>query len=832
MTLDQILDSPQTLRRFSLSPVVLRLMVEAARPEPDFQVLAEIIRADPALAATVLSLVNSPFYGQAQKVSDIQRAAVVLGARELFKTALLVSLRQDQERALSEKGLDPAPEWRLTIWSAVAAEALARQLCPDQADLAYLCALLKDVSLLFLRAVSPELLPRREGSAPLLSLIPGQLQGENEAWGLDHPDLSRLLLARWGLPPEIGEGLATHHDMDRLEECTPLQQAVILATQWADVELSPTRGPFSAVRFNHRLRAVLGLRESELEQLRSDCLVRFEALLQHLGLGHVPENDCCIRHSLKAMQEAYFMSIDLLAVDGGVEAVAGLMARHLGLSFGLRHFDLVLRSAHGGGFYFFGSTAEGGLGPAAGPVPPADLPWNLKGKGLPLRAGERKWGELRHRPQDLRPDEAGALALYLRFAAQAYENYCQRRAVTEERASAFDALPLAVARLDERGRVVETNKRFRSLVGLSAEQARAKDLEKLLAERVGLGLGAEWREFLDDPARLDLNRIVCFLDKSAGEGEQEHCAYLSARRERGAEQERILFLLENLRELSRMEVQTLRRRDFLERLIGSMRDLVFTVDEAGKITFSSLPGEEGRGESLFGRFTPETTYSGPWGPDILEQPGSPVVEAFRAVDGGRKPYELVFSRLEAQGGPGFETLVVARDLSTVRRLEKELKLRAIYDGLTGLFNHAQFRVVLEREVSRSRRTSRPMGLIFFDLDGFKNINDTKGHQAGDAILRLVGEILTRELRQGMDFPCRYGGDEFAVVVAETGDRDLEMIGERLRQAISAQFSGKVTISAGLTALNAGDTADSLLNRADRAAYSAKGAGGNTVVWAK
>lgn len=832
MTLDQILDSPQTLRRFSLSPVVLRLMVEAAKPEPDFQVLAEIIRADPALAATVLSLVNSPFYGQAQKVSDIQRAAVVMGARELFKTALLVSLRQDQERALNGKGHDPAPEWRLTILSAVAAEALARRLCPDQADLAYLCALLKDVSLLFLRAVSPELLPRREGSAPLLSLVSGQLQSEHEAWGLDHPDLSRLLLAKWGLPPEIGEGLCAHHDMDRLEERTPLQQAVILATQWADVELSPSRGPFSAVRFNHRLRAVLGLRESELEQLRSDCLVRFEALLQHLGLDHAPEDDCCIRHSLKAMQGAYFMSIDLLAVDGGVEAVAGLMARHLGLSFGLRHFDLALRSAHGEEFYFFSSTAEGGLGPAAGPVPSADLPWNLKAKGLPLRAGDRKWGELRHRPQDLRADEAWALALYLRFAAQAYENYCQRRAIMEERASAFDSLPLAVARLDERGRVVETNKRFRSLTKLSPDQARSKDLEKLLDERVGLSLGAEWRQFLDDPGRGGLNRIVCFLDKRAEGGEQEHCAYLSARRERGAEQERILFLLENLRELSRMEVQTLRRRDFLERLIGSMRDLVFTVDEAGKITFSSLPGEEGRGESLFGRFTPETTYSGPWGPELLEQPGSPVVEAFRAVDGGRKPYELVFSRLEAGGGPGFETLVVARDLSTVRRLEKELKLRAIYDSLTGLFNHAQFRVVLEREVSRSRRTGRPMGLIFFDLDGFKNINDTKGHQAGDAILRLVGEILTRELRQGMDFPCRYGGDEFAVVVAETGDRDLEMIGERLRQAISAQFSGKVTISAGLTALNAGDTADSLLNRADRAAYSAKSAGGNTVVWAK
>ena len=830
MTLDQILDSPQTLRRFSLSPVVLRLMVEAAKPEPDFQVLAEIIRTDPALAATVLSLVNSPFYGQAQKVSDIQRAAVVLGGRELFKTALLVSLRQDQEKGLREQGIDPAPEWRLTLWSAVAAEALADRLCPEQADLAYLCALLKDVSLLFLKAVSPDLLPRREGSAPLLALAPGQLQSENDAWGLDHPDLSRLLLAKWGLPPEIGEGLAAHHDLERLEECTPLQQSVILATHWADVELSPARGPFSAVRFNHRLRAVLGLRESELEKLRSDCLVRFEALTQHLGLGQAPADECCIRHSLKAMQEAYFMSIDLLAVDGGVEAVAGLVARHLGLSFGLRHFDLALRSSHGGGHFLFSSTAKDGLSPAQGPMPSADLPWTIRGKGLPLRAGDRKWGELRFRSQDLRPTDSGPLALYLRFAAQAYENYCQRHSVMEERASAFDALPLAVARLDERGRVVETNKRFRSLIKLSPDQVRSKDLEKLLNERVGLILGQEWRAFLDDPERDAVSRIVCFLDARAGNGEREHCAYLSARREHGEEQGRILFLLENMRELSRMEVQTLRRRDFLERLIGAMRDLVFTVDAAGVIGFSSLPGEEGRGESLFARFTPEDTYSGPWGPELLEQAGSTVVEVSRVDAGVRKPYELVFSRLETDGGP--ETLVVARDLSTVRRLEKELKLRAIYDGLTGLFNHAQFRAVLERELSRSRRTGRSMGLIFFDLDGFKAINDSKGHQAGDAILRLVGEILGRELRQGMDFPCRYGGDEFAVVVTETGEKELELIGERLRQAIAAQFSGKVTISAGLTALNTEDNADSILNRVDRAAYSAKSAGGNTVVWAK
>ncbi|MCM0756564.1 GGDEF domain-containing protein [Desulfovibrio aminophilus] len=830
MTLDQVVDSPQTLRRFSPSPVVLRLMVEAARPEPDFQILAEIIRADPALAATILALVNSPFFGLPKKVSDIQRAAVVLGSRELLKTALLVSLRKDREQALLESGYDAAEDWRMALWSAVAAEALARRICPEQADLAYICALLKDVSLLFLRSASPELLIRRD-PGPLTVLAQGQLAAEREAWGLDHPGLSRLLLGKWGLPPEIGEGLSKHHDLEEMEEREPLQRAVILATHWAEVELSTGRGPFPAVRFSHRLRTALGLRETELEELRQGCLVRFEALLKGLGLGDGADEGF-FRHSIKAMQEAYFLSMDLPSAEGGVEAVARLVARQLALSFDLRTFDLALRSPHNGGYHLFHSTPEGGLSAEPGPAPSAELAWSLRLKGAALRSGDRKWGEFRHHAQDVRPGDAGALDLYLRFVGQAYETYCARQAVMEERASAFDSLPLAVARLGGRGEVVDTNRRFRELADLAPGQSRGRKLERILEDRLGLYMGREWQEFLEDEARPAFNRIVCFTDRSGPGKGREACAYLSAQRETSGGQARILFLVEGLRDLSNMEVQALRRRDFLERLIGSMRDKVFTVDERGTIGFSSLEGEEGRGESLFELFTPEATFTGAWGPEFLELPAPPAVEATLARGEGGGSYELIFSRLERSRGRERAALVVARDLSAVRRLEKELKMRAIYDGLTGLFNHAQFHSILEREVRRAQRTGRPMGLIFFDLDGFKAINDTKGHQAGDAILRLIGEILTREVRQGMDFPCRYGGDEFAVVVTEVGDRELELVGERLRQAVSAQFAGKVTISAGLTGLGTQDTPDSLLNRADRAAYSAKGAGGDTVVWAK
>ena len=149
-----LLNSPHLLQKISLSPVMLRLMQEAVKPEPDFGVMAETIRLDPALATTVLNLVNSAFYGLPQKVTDLNRAVSVLGSRELLKVAVAMSLQKDLEQGFPDCEYDFFPDWRLIIWSAIAAELLAARLCPRQADQAYLCALLKDVSLLFLRCAA------------------------------------------------------------------------------------------------------------------------------------------------------------------------------------------------------------------------------------------------------------------------------------------------------------------------------------------------------------------------------------------------------------------------------------------------------------------------------------------------------------------------------------------------------------------------------------------------------------------------------------------------------------------------------------------------------
>jgi len=176
--------------------------------------------------------------------------------------------------------------------------------------------------------------------------------------------------------------------------------------------------------------------------------------------------------------------------------------------------------------------------------------------------------------------------------------------------------------------------------------------------------------------------------------------------------------------------------------------------------------------------------------------------------------------------------VVGRDITAVRRLEEKLKRMALFDGLTGLLNHYQFHVLLEREVQRAKRTDRPMGLMFFDLDNFKAINDTKGHQAGDDVLRAVARILKAGLRKGMDYPCRYGGDEFAVIITEIDTENLRQLCMRLSDAVEEYFKGEVGLSSGVAMLRPGETPAQLLQRADKTSYKAKVLGGHRILWSE
>lgn len=154
---------------------------------------------------------------------------------------------------------------------------------------------------------------------------------------------------------------------------------------------------------------------------------------------------------------------------------------------------------------------------------------------------------------------------------------------------------------------------------------------------------------------------------------------------------------------------------------------------------------------------------------------------------------------------------------------------AVSDLLTGLYNKAYFLEAVKAEVARGARGQKPLSLIIFDFDNFKELNDTKGHVEGDRILRVVGSMLKRQVR-AMDIPCRYGGEEFAVILPETSQDDAFSIAERLRKGVESEFDGLTTVSLGVvTCMNSSISADNMVKQADSALYKAKSLGKNRTV---
>lgn len=167
---------------------------------------------------------------------------------------------------------------------------------------------------------------------------------------------------------------------------------------------------------------------------------------------------------------------------------------------------------------------------------------------------------------------------------------------------------------------------------------------------------------------------------------------------------------------------------------------------------------------------------------------------------------------------------------------KELRKLAYRDELTGLFNHRYFRREIDQELERAKRYGHPLALVFFDLDYFKEINDSHGHLVGDVVLRTVSEKISVCMRSS-DVVVRYGGDEFAIIMPETDRGGLETLSERLRNEvenllipINGQNIG-LTISIGgasFDGVNPAVTRYAMLSVADQAIYESKKSGRNTI----
>ena len=307
-----------------------------------------------------------------------------------------------------------------------------------------------------------------------------------------------------------------------------------------------------------------------------------------------------------------------------------------------------------------------------------------------------------------------------------------------------------------------------------------------------------------------------------------------------------------------------RERDFVQGIIETSELFIVGVSLAdGRITMFNHGAELISGyrrDEVIGRqyatvFLPEEDRPRLWA--TLERIGNGAQSPRGQYDstivtsgGDRRLIAWTYAASADEGGRPESAVGFGRDVTEQRRMQASLEQAkadleqanaalqrlATTDYLTGLLNRRQADLLLEREMARAQRTRTPVGVILLDLDHFKAINDTHGHEVGDVCLRHVAEHLRGRLRAS-DITARYGGEEFLVVLPETGRDDTAMLADLICRRIEAaavvhgDLRVHLSTSAGVAVLEPGQdlSADELVRRADEAMYCAKGLGGNRAV---
>ena len=294
-----------------------------------------------------------------------------------------------------------------------------------------------------------------------------------------------------------------------------------------------------------------------------------------------------------------------------------------------------------------------------------------------------------------------------------------------------------------------------------------------------------------------------------------------------------------------METELRRSEERSRLLTENAWEVIWTMDLDGKITYVSPAVERMRG------ITPEEAMRQSL--DEIHPPESAASVAdyyrqvFAAIEAGteppmfrgeneyyRKDGSIMTGELQViphvdTDGHVIELIGVTRDITERKTFEAELRNLAVTDTLTGVWNRRHGTELLTADLS-ARRPGQALSLLMLDIDHFKTINDTFGHQAGDHVLIEIASRLRRSLR-GSDMVARWGGEEFVVLLRDCALPDALRLAEDIRAAIAELpfgAMGSLTVSVGVAEARAGEDLTTWLERADQALYRAKRSGRNEV----
>jgi diguanylate cyclase (GGDEF)-like protein len=276
-----------------------------------------------------------------------------------------------------------------------------------------------------------------------------------------------------------------------------------------------------------------------------------------------------------------------------------------------------------------------------------------------------------------------------------------------------------------------------------------------------------------------------------------------------------------------------------ESVFAGMRDGAVVVDLQNRLVDFN-PAAENIFPMLSRRAVGQPLQEATGGPEalneLLNEEGPPEVEIQVGSEESRGYYQARMSLVKTRTGRLRGRTIVFSETTSQVHLMQKLKMLASVDDLTGAYNRRHFLDLGRNEIARAKRYGRALSVIIIDLDHFKRVNDSWGHEAGDFVLKEASNILKKGLR-GSDFLGRHGGEEFAVLLPETPPDQAAMVAERLRTMMA---QGPISIPGGMSvALTASFgvwgmehltevTIDFLIRAADQAMYEAKAAGRNCV----
>ena len=336
--------------------------------------------------------------------------------------------------------------------------------------------------------------------------------------------------------------------------------------------------------------------------------------------------------------------------------------------------------------------------------------------------------------------------------------------------------------------------------------------------------------------------IVPFLDESG-----KPYQYVSIRTEVTRTKEAEQYLRrgkEDLETLVHERTAELKEREEVLRLITSAaQDAIVMVDNDGKVTFWNKAAE-----TVFGYSAEEMMGKDPQDSIVPQRYHEQYQAGFRqflfsgesslvnktteveALHKGAIPFfaELSLSAVQIRGK--WQGIGIVRDITDRKQAEETLRQLASTDSLTGIANRREFDAALQAEMSRTERYRQPFSVLLLDIDHFKQVNDTFGHQTGDVVLRGLARLVAGRIR-AQDMFARWGGEEFVILVPNCNAVEARMFAEKLRLAVEQHDFpgvGQVTCSIGLAEYHPGESINNFIERVDECLYRAKDNGRNRV----